>query len=223
MSRASRTLAFLTAVSLPVSIARADEGMWTFNNFPSAKVKAKYNFEPTKDWLDHLRLSSVRIAGGCSASVVSPDGLVMTNHHCARECIEGLSGLDKKDYNKDGFWAKAQTDEKRCPGYELNQLVEIADVTKKVQDATKDTPADKFNDVQKATIAGIEKEFGLVRTSLLLAIGVAASNLHQLLLWAKSTDDTRDEITQMDVTCHGFAEYDENGNLPDTSAPPDGR
>ncbi|MBL8909320.1 MAG: S46 family peptidase [Archangium sp.] len=138
--------------------ALADEGMWTFNNFPAAKVKAKYNFEPTKDWLDHLRLASVRIAGGCSASVVSPDGLVMTNHHCARECIEGLSGLDKKDYNKDGFWAKAQTDEKRCPGYELNQLQEITDVTKKVQDATKDTPADKFNEVQKATLAGLEKE-----------------------------------------------------------------
>ena len=85
------------------SSASADEGMWTYNNFPAAKVKAKYGFEPTKDWLDHLRLSSVRIAGGCSASVVSPDGLVMTNHHCARHCIEQLSGLAKKDFNKDGI------------------------------------------------------------------------------------------------------------------------
>ncbi|MFO0600334.1 MAG: S46 family peptidase [Myxococcaceae bacterium] len=145
-------------LALCAAPALADEGMWTYNNFPSAKVKARYGFEPTKDWLDHLRLSSVRIAGGCSASVVSADGLVMTNHHCARECIENRSGLDKKDYNKDGFFAKTTADEARCPGYELNQLAEITDVTKRVQDATKDVAPEKFNEVQKATIAGIEKE-----------------------------------------------------------------
>ncbi len=138
--------------------ASADEGMWTYNNFPAAKVKAKYGFEPTKDWLDHLRLSSVRIAGGCSASVVSPEGLVMTNHHCARHCIEQLSGLAKKDFNKDGFIAKTLADEQRCPGMELNQLAEITDVTKRVQDATKAVPTEKFSETQKATLAGIEKE-----------------------------------------------------------------
>lgn len=140
------------------SSASADEGMWTYNNFPAAKVKAKYGFEPTKDWLDHLRLSSVRIAGGCSASVVSADGLVMTNHHCARHCIEQLSGLAKKDFNKDGFIAKTQADEQRCPGMELNQLAEITDVTKRVQDATKAVPTEKFAETQKATLAAIEKE-----------------------------------------------------------------
>lgn len=143
---------------LAAGSAFADEGMWTYNNFPSATVKKKYGFEPTKDWLDHLRLSSVRIAGGCSASVVSPDGLVMTNHHCARECIENLSGLKKKDFNKDGFLAKTQADEARCPAYELNQLAEITDVTKRVQDATKAVAPDKFSETQKATIAAIEKE-----------------------------------------------------------------
>lgn len=70
---------------------------------------------------------------------------------------------------------------------------------------------------------GWTHQVGLVRTSLLLALGVAANNLTQLLLWAKSTGDTHDEITQMDVTCYGFADYDENGNLPDAGAPPDGR
>ena len=105
----------------------ADEGMWTFNNFPAATVKAKYGFEPRADWLDHLRLSSVRIAGGCSASIVSADGLVMTNHHCARECIENLSGNMKKDFNRDGWFAKTTKDEARCPGMELNQLIEITD------------------------------------------------------------------------------------------------
>jgi Peptidase S46 len=146
------------AAVLSAAPALADEGMWTYNGFPSAKVKAKYGFEPSKDWLDHLRLSSVRIAGGCSASVVSADGLVMTNHHCARECIENLSGNMKKDFNKEGFFAKTQKDEANCPGMELNQLAEITDVTKRVQDATKDAAADKFNDVQKMVITTIEKE-----------------------------------------------------------------
>jgi hypothetical protein len=153
-----KTLASLSIAAALSAPAFADEGMWTYNNFPAAKVKAKYGFEPSKDWLDHLRLASVRIAGGCSASVVSADGLVMTNHHCARECIENLSGLTKKDFNKDGFYAKTEKDEARCPGMELNQLAEITDVTKKVQDSTKDVAPEKFAETQKATIAGIEKE-----------------------------------------------------------------
>lgn len=153
-------LSLAAASVLCATLAHADEGMWTYNNFPAAKVKAKYGFEPGKDWLDHLRLSSVRIAGGCSASVVSSSGLVMTNHHCARECIENLSGLQKKDFNRDGFFAKAEKDEARCPGMELNQLAEITDVTKRVQDATKGVADDKFSDAQKSAIAAIEKECG---------------------------------------------------------------
>jgi hypothetical protein len=150
-----RLLALAALVALP---AFAEEGMWTFNNFPAAEVKKRYGFEPTKEWLDQVRLASVRIAGGCSASLVSADGLVMTNHHCARTCIENLSGLSKKDYNRDGFFAKALTDEVKCPAMEMNQLVEIADVTKRVQDATKGVADDKFAETQKTEIAKIEKE-----------------------------------------------------------------
>jgi hypothetical protein len=131
--------------------------MWTFNQFPSSKVGAAYGFTPGADWLKRLQLSSVRIAGGCSASVVSPNGLVMTNHHCARECIQNLSGMHKKDYNKDGFIARKHQEEPRCPGMEMNQLTSIEDVTQAVLDATKNTVPEKFNDAQKAAIAGIEK------------------------------------------------------------------
>src|SRR4051812_35904047 len=136
----------LLAVAAP---AAADEGMWTFNNFPAEKVKAKYGWAPDKAWLDHVRLASVRIAGGCSASVVSPDGLVMTNHHCAHSCIEQLS-TPKKDFVKAGFFAKEGKDEVKCPEIEINQLVEISDVTAAVQDATKSVDEAKFNDVQRA-------------------------------------------------------------------------
>jgi len=138
--------------------AWSDEGMWTFNQFPAATVKAKYGFEPTQAWLDHLRLASVRIAGGCSASVVSPGGLVMTNHHCARNCTEAVASLAKKDYNRNGFLAAKIDDEPRCPGMELNQLSDISDVTARVQAATAGVASESFFDVQNAAIAAIEKE-----------------------------------------------------------------
>src|SRR6202007_182078 len=71
--------------------SRADEGMWTFDNFPSKTVGTKYGFAPSQAWLDHVWLSSMRIAGGCSSSFISPRGLVMTNHHCVVDCVEQLS------------------------------------------------------------------------------------------------------------------------------------
>ena len=135
----------------------ADEGMWTFDQFPSAKVGAAYGFTPGTDWLQKLQVASVRIAGGCSASVVSPAGLVMTNHHCARECIQSLSGLRKKDFNHSGFIAEKRDDEPRCPGMEINQLTGITDVTQSVQIATAGVSAERFNEVQKTAVAGIEK------------------------------------------------------------------
>ena len=138
--------------------ASADEGMWTFNNFPSRAVLQAHGFEPTPAWLDHLRLASVRIAGGCSASVVSASGLVMSNHHCARDCIENLSGLARKDFNRDGFYAKTLGDEARCPGMEINQLVEISNVTAQVQASTEGVDAGRFAERQKAALAEIEKQ-----------------------------------------------------------------
>jgi hypothetical protein len=146
-------------LALVVSAASfADEGMWTYNNFPTDKVKAKYGFEPTKDWLDQLRLASVRVAGGCSASIVSATGLVMTNHHCVRECVEDLAGLKKVDLTKNGFFARTEKDEARCDKFELNQLSEITDVTARLQAVTKDVAPEKFADTQKQEIAKIEKE-----------------------------------------------------------------
>ncbi len=137
--------------------ALADEGMWTYNNFPSAKVKEKYGFEPSQQWLDNVRLSSARIAGGCSASFVSPNGLVMTNHHCVRGCIEQLSTAEK-DYTANGFYAKAQADELQCPAMEINQLSEITDVTERLNKATQGLSGKQFADTLKGEMAKIEKE-----------------------------------------------------------------
>ncbi|MGZ6142743.1 MAG: S46 family peptidase, partial [Myxococcales bacterium] len=138
--------------------ARADEGMWTYDNFPSKKVAAKYAFAPDAAWLEEARLSSVRLAGGCSGSFVSPDGLVMTNHHCAHKCIEQLS-TKEKDFVADGFYAPRAEDEVKCPEIELNQLLQITDVTAQVQGATKGLkPGKEFNDKRKAAKAALEKE-----------------------------------------------------------------
>jgi hypothetical protein len=124
-------LAGVLAVALVVPVMRADEGMWTFDNPPLKQLKEKYNFEPTKEWLDHVRLSSVRFNDGGSGSFVSADGLVLTNHHVALGQLQKLS-TKEMDYVANGFLAKSQAEEPKCPDLELNVLVSLEDVTKKV-------------------------------------------------------------------------------------------
>src|SRR6202171_3308670 len=137
--------------------AHADEGMWTYDNFPSAKVAQKYGFTPDAQWLKSAQLSSVRLAGGCSGSFVSADGLVMTNHHCAHSCIEQLS-TKEKDFVKEGFYAPALEQEVKCPEIELNQLTQITDVTQRISAATKGLKDKAFNDKRKAEMSAVEKE-----------------------------------------------------------------
>ena len=79
---------FATAASLPLAAARADEGMWTFDAFPAAKMRAAYGWAPDQAWLDRVRLAKVRLTGGCSASFVSGSGLILTNQHCVASCLE---------------------------------------------------------------------------------------------------------------------------------------
>ncbi len=136
-----------------------DEGMWLLNDFPTAKLERLHGFSPTKEWLDHLRLSAVRLARGCSGSVVSPDGLVMTNHHCAAECIQQVSSK-AHDYMTQGYKAVTQKDELKCPGMEMNQLVGIDDVTERVLAETRGKTGREYYDALKGTTAKIEKECG---------------------------------------------------------------
>lgn len=117
----------------PISVS-ADEGMWTFDNFPAAKVKAAYGTAPTPAFLAHVRNASLRLPG-CSGSFISPSGLVMTNHHCVLECVAALS-THEKNYVEAGFLAAKPEDESRCPNFDLNQLVAITDVTKSILAAT---------------------------------------------------------------------------------------
>jgi hypothetical protein len=148
------TLALLLAAAGP---ARADEGMWTFDNFPADKVKARYGFAPDARWLEHVRLASVRLAGGCSGSFVSPQGLVMTNHHCAHGCIEQVS-TPKQDLVKNGYYARTPAEERKCPEMEINQLVSITDVTVRMNRATKGLAGADYAKAQQVEMAKIERE-----------------------------------------------------------------
>lgn len=138
---------------------RADEGMWTFDSFPSKTVSAKYGFAPSQSWLDHVRAASLRIAGGCSASFISPQGLVMTNHHCVVDCVEQLS-TPKQNFVESGFSAKAIAEERKCPAFELDQLMEIRDVTGEVQGAMAGKTGDDANKALHAKQAELQQSCG---------------------------------------------------------------
>src|SRR5258708_16517340 len=150
----------LLALVLAASAARADEGLWTFDSVPSRKVKQRSGFAPDAQWLQEVELSSERQTGatGCSGSFVSPEGLVMTNHHCSHSCIEQLSTKDK-DFVAQGFYAPQLENEVKCPEIELDELTQITDVTSQVQGASKGLkPGKEFNDKRKSAMAALEKE-----------------------------------------------------------------
>lgn len=124
----------LAAVAFGVA-PRADEGFWPYNSIPRAAIKAKYGFQVTDAWLRHLQLATVRFGGG-TGSLISPDGLVLTNHHIALSSLQRLSTPDK-DLVKNGFYAARLEDEIRVPGMVLNILQSIEDVTDRVNSAAK--------------------------------------------------------------------------------------
>jgi hypothetical protein len=135
--------------------ARADEGMWTFDNFPKQKVRATYGFDPTDEWLEQVRLSAVRLASGCSGSFVSADGLVLTNHHCVYECLQQISTADK-DFTRSGFPAPTGGEEVQCGEIEINQLVGIEDVTAKLREVTRGKSGKEFAEAQREAMNRME-------------------------------------------------------------------
>jgi hypothetical protein len=141
-----------------VTAVHADEGMWLFNNPPTQQLQSRYNFTPTPQWLDHVQKASVRFNSGGSGSFVSPDGLVMTNHHVGADTLHKIS-TPEKNYLRDGFLAKARDQEVKALDLELNVLQSIEDVTKRVNAAVKPdmAPADAFAARREVT-AAIEKE-----------------------------------------------------------------
>ena len=136
--------------------ARADEGMWTFDNFPIQMVNDKYGTRIDQAWLDRVRNAAVRIQG-CSASFVSSEGLILTNWHCVVGCVAELSSPEQ-DYVKNGFLTANREEEKRCPGQTAEVLVDIVDVTDRVLGAGVGLEGAAFNAARTAETNAIQTE-----------------------------------------------------------------
>jgi hypothetical protein len=113
--------------------------MWTFDVPPLDYWARRYEFRPAAEWLEHVRMATAR-QPGCTASFVSGEGLVMTNHHCARACIEAVTGSGE-DLLEHGFYARTRADERPCPNVTLDQLIAITDVTDSIARAVPETVA----------------------------------------------------------------------------------
>ena len=135
----------------------AAEGMWPLDQLPTASMQARYGFAPDAAWVDHAMRASARLAGGCSASFVSPDGLVMSNHHCITRCIESLSGPGNDRMAK-GFLARQRSEEQRCPDFEVNRLEAITDVTADVRAATAGKQGAAYQAAEDAARARLTRE-----------------------------------------------------------------
>jgi hypothetical protein len=149
-------LATTAALALSATAASAEEGMWTFDNFPIARANQTLGTNIDQAWLDRVRLSSVRF-GGCSAGIVSDAGLVLTNNHCVATCVANLS-TQEVNYAATGFTPRTREEELRCPGGTAEILTEITDVTERVKAAGAGLTGQAFTRARDAEIGRIEQE-----------------------------------------------------------------
>ncbi|TCD02038.1 S46 family peptidase [Erythrobacteraceae bacterium CFH 75059] len=149
---AAAPLALVAAVP-----AAAEEGMWTFDNFPADQVRQAYGWAPDQAWLDRTQAAAVRLTGGCSASFVSPNGLILTNQHCISTCLADNSNA-QMDYLARGHVANRLEDELRCPGQQAEVVTAIRDVTQDVRTAIADLTGEALTRARNARIAQLETE-----------------------------------------------------------------
>jgi hypothetical protein len=181
--------------------ALGDEGMWTFNRLPKEALKKRYGFEPSDAWTDHVRRSSVRVAG-CSGSFVSGSGLTLTNHHCAEQCISQLSTAER-DYIKAGFYAAAPDRELVCPAYEIHQLGEISDVTARIQNATRNLDGEAFHRAFKAESAVIEQACATSRDVTCEVVSLYHGGIYELYQYRRYSDVRLVFAPEVDVAFFG--------------------
>ena len=185
-----RGLGLLCLILLVVSALPllADEGMWPFNNVPSAYLQKTYGWAPDQAWLDHVRLASVRFNSGGSGSFISETGLVLTNHHVGAGCIQKIS-TPERDYVKNGYFAKSAAEEVKCPDLELNVLEGIEDVTARVNAGVKaGMTGAEILAAQKAEQARLEKDCNEKTGLRCNTITLYAGGEYDLYKYKKYTD-----------------------------------
>ncbi|MCP1471237.1 hypothetical protein J3E64_002941 [Sphingobium sp. OAS761] len=153
----ARSCAIIALAAMAAAPAAAEEGMWTFDAFPTKAMRDSYGWAPDQAWLDHVRKSAVRLTGGCSASFVSGAGLILTNHHCVASCLFDNSSAEADLLDK-GFIAARREDEKSCPGQQAEIVTAIADVTGTVQGAYEGMTGEALTRARDAAIAKIEAD-----------------------------------------------------------------
>ena len=136
--------------------AAADEGMWTYDNPPRAAIAEKYGVTLSDAWLNRAREATVRLESGCTGSFISRDGLVLTNHHCAEDCIAQNSTPDNDLVGK-GFLAGTREKEVRCQEEAVSVLVGMEEVTAKVAAATAGLAADAVVEARRRELTRLEQ------------------------------------------------------------------
>ena len=155
LRHAAASIAALAASLACLVPASADEGMWTYDNFPAARVKELYGADITPQWLDRVRQATIRLAN-CTASFVSPDGAILTNHHCAASCLAELSGPGN-DRLQNGFLARTRAEELRCSTQIADVLMGMENVTAKIEAAVAGKSETEANDARKKAQTQLEQ------------------------------------------------------------------
>jgi len=154
LSRHCRLLSFASSLLLAGGAASADEGMWTFDNFPSALVRERYGVEIDAAWLERVRRGTVRLSG-CTASFVSPNGLILTNHHCVASCL-AQNSTRESSLLEAGFIARSRESELDCPTQIADVLERLENVTARVQEATRGLDERDANERRRQTLTELE-------------------------------------------------------------------
>jgi hypothetical protein len=179
-------VARMAADTQPAGWVKEFGTMWTFESPPRAYWKARYGFTPDQAWLDHVRLSSIRIPG-CSASFVSSMGLVMTNHHCGRDCTAGSSPRDS-NYIETGFAAATAADEKKCANMYADQLQSITNVTDRVRKAITATSPSAQVQQRTAEIDRIQRECATSPSDVCEVVTFYQGGMYSLYKYHRWTD-----------------------------------
>jgi hypothetical protein len=227
-----KTYGQISAASLDTIKARQFDGgrMWTFDYPPVDYFNQTYGFKPDQKWLDDVRMSALRFATYCSSSFVSADGLIMTNHHCARESVEKVS-KEGEHLVENGFIATKFEDERKVPGLFVQQLVRIEDVTNQVHAAMDAVPADsaklraRRDAISKIQEAGADKANNISCNVVTLYNGGMFSAYYykqyndvrlvfapELQLGYFGGDDDNFTFPRFTYDCSFFRVYDEKGN-----------
>ncbi|MBP1634800.1 MAG: hypothetical protein H6Q10_1374 [Acidobacteria bacterium] len=148
-------IALFIAGLCAAAVLVADEGMWTFDNFPRKALAERYGVQVTDQWLDRVQKAIVRLETGCTGSFASPDGLILTNNHCARSCLAENSTA-QRDLVGNGFNAKTRAGELRCQGEQVSVLMETENVTGQVTKALAGVAAADAARVRNETLTNLE-------------------------------------------------------------------